>query len=417
MSQEVTSSLALSAAATTSTADSAAVQRYLDVCLQALRWAEARNYTGYSKFDALNSPLLKWLAGDRRLLRAGFTYLVSRAPFNIRPLLGVQKRQNPKGLALFSRSCFNLHSLTNEKAYLEKGLALLDRLLGFSQIASYSGHCWGYDHDWQNTRFLAPAYSPNAVVTVMVAEAFLDAFEQVGDTTLLGVARSSADFILRDLTAIDAGEGRYCCSYVPNNTWKVTNVNALAGALLTRLWSHTGEQALLKKGQAMLRWVVELQTDYGAWYYTDPPGDSRITHDNYHTGFVLDALLQYMTLTEDWTWRSNYESGLSFYREHLFLENGAPKWMHDRPLPFDILGSAQGILTFVRASKLDPAFLGQAQDIANWTLDNVWHPEGRFYYQRGKYFTKKFTLMDWSQAWMCFALSELCVQLERAASQ
>ena len=42
-----------------------------------------------------------------------------------------------------------------------------------------------------------------------------------------------------------------------------------------------------------MRYVVSKQTDEGAWFYAEPPSASHITHDNYHTGFILDAILNY----------------------------------------------------------------------------------------------------------------------------
>ncbi len=42
-------------------------------CRWALAYAEARDYAGYSKFDALNSPVLHSLAANNRLLRLIYT--------------------------------------------------------------------------------------------------------------------------------------------------------------------------------------------------------------------------------------------------------------------------------------------------------------------------------------------------------
>ena len=40
----------------------------IDVCIRSLEWARLRNYRGYSKFDALNSPLLRAVSKKSRLL-------------------------------------------------------------------------------------------------------------------------------------------------------------------------------------------------------------------------------------------------------------------------------------------------------------------------------------------------------------
>ncbi|MFW6457465.1 MAG: hypothetical protein ACOC0A_04145, partial [Planctomycetota bacterium] len=44
--------------------------------------------------------------------------------------------------------------------------------------------------------------------------------------------------------------------------------------------------------------------------------------------------------------------------------------------------------------------------VLEWTLENMWDDaDSRFYYQKGRIWTKTFTLMRWCQAWMCYAMS------------
>ena len=209
---------------------------YKNICIGALGWAREQDYKGYSKFDALNSPLLAWLAGGCRFLRGGFVFGMSRMPVNLRPMLFVRKKQNPKGLALFARSYFNLYEITGDESFKEEGLRLLEVLSGLSKREKYSGHCWGYDHPWQNIAFFIPAYEPNCVVTCAVGEGFLRGYHLTGEEKYLEVCRSIAEFILRDLKQIDVAEGMRCCSYDLTSDWKVINVNAMAAAFLAKLY-------------------------------------------------------------------------------------------------------------------------------------------------------------------------------------
>lgn len=385
---------------------------YENICIGALGWAREQDYKGYSKFDALNSPLLAWLAGGCRFLRGGFVFGMSRMPVNLRPLLFVRKKQNPKGLALFARSYFNLYEINGDESFKEEGLRLLEVLLGLSKREKYSGHCWGYDHPWQNIAFFIPAYEPNCVVTCAVGEGFLRGYHLTGNEKYLGVCRSIAEFILRDLKQIDVAEGMRCCSYDLNSDWKVINVNAMAAAFLAKLFEITNNDEYKAAGREMMRWVISQQTDYHAWYYTDPPEASRITHDGYHTGFVLDAIGDYLKIFPDAAIEKAWRDGLGFYKANLFTEDFAPKWMYDRKYPADIHGAAQGIITFTRASAIEQDMLEISKNILDWTLENLYSPkQNRFYYQMSKYWTKKFTLMRWSQAWMCYAMSEYLLKI------
>ena len=376
------------------------------IALRSLHWAKSQNYQGYSKFDALNSPILELISRKSRFLRKAFTFALSRSPLNIRPLLLVQKKQNPKGLALFAAANLNLYKITHDETLKTEALHLLNILLNLSKKNDFSGHCWGYDHPWQNIAFFIPPYQPNCVVTCTTAQAFLLAWQITKDKQYLDVCESAAAFLMNDLTQIDVGPDMNCCSYDLNSSWKVINVNAFAAALLAKLYKITQNDAYKSHAQKTMKWVLSQKTPDHAWFYTDPPEQSRITHDNYHTGFVLDAILDYLDVFPDKKIEKDYLEGLSFYRDHLFTKDHAPKWMFDRSCPHDIHGAAQGIITFTRAAKYDPQNLQRAQHILDWTLKNLYHPkQSRFYYQKSKYWTKRYTLMRWSQAWMAYALS------------
>ncbi len=381
-------------------------QEYLKICDQALQWAQVRNYKGYGKFDALKSPLLLTLSMNKRLLRGGFIYLISRMPINLRPALFVAKTQNPKGLALFAMSNFNLYKITNDSSYLKEGLHLLDMLFDVSSYRDYSGHCWGYDYPWQSTCFFIPPYEPNCVVTCFVATAFLQAYEITNEKRYLDIGISVANFILKDLNKIDVGSDKKCFSYDLNSSWKVINVNALIAALMANLFKLTQEQEYKKTAQETMSWVISQKTDYHAWYYTDPPEASHITHDNYHTGFVLDSIYEYLSVFPCVKIQKTWQNGLDFYKAKLFTNDHAPKWMHDKIYPHDIHGAAQGIITFAIASRSNEAYLNYSDKILEWTLGNLFSPKHyRFFYQKGKFWTKRFTLMRWSQAWMTYAIS------------
>ncbi|MBI4230543.1 MAG: hypothetical protein HY608_06880, partial [Planctomycetes bacterium] len=146
----------------------------------------------------------------------------------------------------------------------------------------------------------------------------------------------------------------------------------------------------------------------GAWFYADPPSASPIRHDNYHTGFILDALLRYARATGDGEPMAAWRRGLAFYEERLFDPNGAPRWQSHQAYPRDVHGSAQGILTFSRAASIEARHLATAQRLARWAVDHLFLPEeGRFLYQRGRFLDRRFTLMRWCQAWMARALAAL----------
>lgn len=392
--------------------DSETQARLKVLCRRALAYAEANDYQGYSKYDALNSPLLNRLSLDNKYLRLIYTQVVMRAPVNLRSLLFVPKEKNPKGIGLFAHAYCNLYDLWQNPSDQEHAQYCLNWLLEHLSPGDYAGPCWGYNFAWQTPGFFVPRHAPNMVVSAVAGQAFVRAFEVFGEQCYLDTARGIIEFIRHDLRSLRDEHGLPYYSYTPFDNWRVINISAFGAGLMSRVYEHTREDSLIEEASKLIHFVVDKQTDYGAWYYTDPPEKSPLTHDNYHTGYILDAILQYILASGDEKWMPNYKRGLEFYAQNLFLDDGTPKFLYDRTYPVDIHGAAQGIISFSRAKGLDPKYRAKAIQIARWAEENMLADDGHFYYQRLRHFTKRFSLMRWAQGWMCLALSMLSASLE-----
>lgn len=371
---------------------------------QVYGWSRARNYIGYNKHDGLNSPFLNFFLGFSKWPRIIAIQSVMRCPFNIRPILAVKRAVNPKGLALFTQGLLYRYITTKQQKYLNEAEQLLQKLQQIKSPGIWSGDCWGYHYPWQDLGFYAPASTPNAVVSSFVCEAFLDAYEITHNKKYLQTVKRAINFFLNDLIRLKNTEDELCLSYMPvKMNMRVLDVSILIAAVIARFSQYVQNDAYLIYASRLATYVVKQQTAFGAWYYTDPPSASPISHDNYHTGFILDALYRYMQATDHWQWQTEYELGLGFYANNLFNSDGSPRWMSDQDYPHDIHGAAQGIITFSRHLN---QYQSLAQNIVNWTIHNMYHPSGRFYYQARRHWKKKFTLMRWCNAWMARALSE-----------
>lgn len=241
-------------------------------------------------------------------------------------------------------------------------------------------------------------------MTVIVAGALLGGYRVFQRPEYLQAARSAADFLLHDLQVFYEDAAAKCIAYVPHMRapLQVININALAGAFLAQVGVATGETFLGAEARKLLTFVAQHQTPYGAWYYTTEPRQSLVAHDNYHTGMILDAFWAYAQSTGDERYREVYRRGLDYYRQQLFLPNGAPRWTSTSTWPHDVHGSAQGTLTFALAGELD-----LARRIATWALEHFYKGQGDFAYQQGRVLRKRFTLLHWCNGWMARALAAL----------
>lgn len=380
-------------------------ERIDEVLDKTYAWSRGQEYRGWDKHDGLNSPLLRPLLGWGKWPRMVAIQGVMRLPVNIRPWLLTPRVYNPKGLALFAQGLLDRYRVESRTVYLEEAERLLALLTDLRSPGAWSGDCWGYHYPWQDPGFFAPSNTPNAVVTAFVCEAFLDAYRVTGKSDYLDIVGRAAGFFLNDLKILKDLPGELCLAYMPlPMKMRVMDVSILIASVLAGHAQLSGRAEHLASAGRLVRFVVGQRTTEGAWFYTDPPSDSHIRHDNYHTGFILDALARYIAATGTCDLQPIYDRGLAFYARHLFNADGSPRWMSDRDYPHDIHGAAQGILTFSRHPREHPGF---AEKIAVWVLCNMYDASGRFYYQETRRYRKRYTFLRWCNAWMARGLAAL----------
>jgi hypothetical protein len=370
-------------------------------------YARGLNFEGYDPYDALSSPSLKsvkWKV-PRVLATQVFVY----SPINMRLFFGVPVGRNPKAIALFLRAYCNM-SLENaipavSFSEISEELALKLRA---DLTPGYSGACWGFNFDWQDTTRMSKRGLPTIVVTATAANALLDLYEISKDEDYLQLAQSSCDFILRDLNITEDDKG-ICFSYTPIDCHIVHNANLLGAGLLARVHSLTGGSELLSNSTKAFDFSISRQEPDGSWAYSeDKTRQKKRNQIDFHQGFVLDSIMDFLKYSKPSN--SAYEAALSkgakFYHERQFDALGRCAWRYPTRWPIDIHNQAQGILTFSRLSEHDSTFWPFAKTIARWTIANMQDPKGYFYFQKYPVGWNGIPYMRWGQAWMMLALSQ-----------
>lgn len=365
-----------------------------------LNYCRKEEWQGYDPYDGLNSSLYP-LMPDSKLLRIALIQLVKHSPINFRPMLGIEKGENPKGLALFVRALLSAYQETKEEKYRSDAEELLERLWSMRSPGYEDRMCWGYNFDWQSRAFFVPKTTPSIVCTTFVAQAWLDHYQLFNEKSSLEAARSSCEFLLQDLHHSKEDDS-FCFSYTPLDKSQVHNANLLGAELLARVAKFTHEVELIEKAVSSARFTVKRQQEDGSWPYGTATNQTWI--DNFHTGFNLVSL--YRVIKESTVdWKGILEKGLRFYLKNFFLSDGTPKYYHNQTYPIDIHSSAQAIVTFVYLKELIPNAKSEIEKIAKWTLDNMLDGEGFFYFQKSGFLTNKISYLRWSQAWMAYALA------------
>jgi len=380
------------------------IQEVVRVTHELVRRCAGADWAGYDPYDALNSRVFQATPLRRsKWARLVFTQLTKRSIINFRPLLGVPKTHNPKGLALF----LSAHVKLLRAGILEDSgqvVRLADLLLGL-RAPSRSQSCWGYSFDWQTRSELVPRNSPNIICTTFAANALLDAYEAMGTLNYLNAAVEAARFIRDHLYSEEGGVGWF--NYTPLEKLQIHNANLLGAALLCRTAAIFNDEDFVSRAMCATRFSVARQNPDGSWYYGERTNPSQKWIDNFHTGFNLSALQRVSDYASTNEFESSLKSGLNYYVTHFFERDGAPKYFHDRTYPIDIHSAAQGIITLMELKRLRPENVTLAFDVFSWAQHRMWDERGFFYYQKHRFFTNRIPYIRWGQAWMALALATL----------
>ena len=385
-------------------------QAYADL----LQWCRLRDFAGHDPFDALNSRVLQIIPlTHSRTARLISTQLIKRSPWNLRPLARVPGQKNSKGIALFALASLSRYRLLKTSEAEKEARELLDELLRM-QIVGYSGAAWGYNFDWQSRKFFAPRGTPMIVPTAFAARALLEAYETFKDAKYLETARSSCEFILKDLRRTvdsDDREGELCFSYSPLDQTKVFNASLFAAETLACVGALAGESHFSGVANDLAiraaRYVVRRQREDGSWSYGAAP--DQLWVDSFHTAYVLLSLSRIMKCLRggEIDLKPALERGYRFWRERFFLADGWPKYYDYALYPADAHAAATAIVTLIELQELDRDALPLAKTIAAWTIRNLRDSRGFFYYQRRRFYTVRTPFMRWTQAWVLYSLARL----------
>ena len=360
-----------------------------------LDYARQRDYTGWDLYDGESSRLLNALP-DSKWLNLVFQQAVRRSPVNIRPLLMVEQRRNFMGSALFALANFAAAELTGEERYRTEGLELAEWLLAQDR-EGYAGYCGGHNHPVQGLDRRTPVEEPGVVGTAHAVRALLAASEY-GGSRFVERARTAATFVFEELDYRPAETGARI-DYKPGESGDTStlNANALGARLLLDLYAAFGEDRYREAAASILEYVAAHQTDRGGWYYRADPSTSHLSMDSFHNGFILEAFLRHRELCGD-RFADTFDRAVPFYRG-LFETDGAPRWDESSAYPRDIHASAQGVIVFSLLGDADTS-----RRLLRWAVENLSDGQGRFYHEKRRLYTKRTTLMRWSQAWMAYAL-------------
>lgn len=382
--------------------DDIILQRLIDT----LRYARERSYTGWDYGDGMSSRILSALPIESKWLNIAFQETAKRAPINVRPLLAIRQQRNYQGAALFAMANQTIGTVLGNRAsdgveYDREAQALADWLVD-NRLEGYSGYCAGYPHPIQHLDGRGDPGEPDIINTSFGARALLRAASY--DSRYASVVEDADQFVTEDLNyrPVENGRGAVIDYHTKHpQEYYTINAGAMCARMFLDMYAYFGDEELKRKARGLLDHITDLQTGRGGWKYREPPEASHLSMDTHHNGFVIEGFQRYHQVTGDPRYEDTLEEAMAFFRRELFEADGAPNFDERDAYPRDIHASTTGALVFTYAGDLQ-----FARRILQWVFENLYAGDGRFYYRKERYFTRRVTLMRWCEAWMAFAMSE-----------
>lgn len=361
------------------------------------------DYAGYDPFDLLNSKLLQATPFYRSgLVRLAWLQLGKRSPLNLRPLLRVPKKRNPKGVGLFISGLLQDYYRTFKKRYLTEACRLADWLLNHRcDLSKWHHSCWGYHFDWQARAFYVPAGKPNIITTVYIARALFELGEITDNSEYCNCALDAANFISQCLFTEEGG--RFFYAYIPGEKAFVHNANLWGAAWCAFVGQRLSDSAMVKQALCATRQSVNEQQSDGSWIYGTLHHHNFI--DGFHTGYNLEALcLVRESLTSE-DFDDSINKGYSYYIKNFFTEEGTAKYYNNNIYPMDMHSFSQAIFTLLKVGRTLED-LDFCHKVVKRAIDLMYMPsKGQFVYQKTSLLKNSINYARWTQAWAYHALA------------
>lgn len=371
---------------------------------------QKNNYTSYDSCDIKALPFfLEW---DQFFSKRKFgkyaqfpmNLLIDNFAGTIRLLTGIRKKAFAQSHALFLRAYLERFSDTKNKSYLDETSKLWHFI--YEQRSKENKQlAWGQPYPWYAKK-LIPAYTPRTTVTSQILHTLMDYYAIANEEHFLQLIKETSGFFLNEMNRSVNENDQVCFSYTLVDNYRVHNANMMASSALLRAGKLLKNKEVSDLGNNCLRYTIKRQNSDGSWYYYELPDNQKSKIDNYHTGYILEALAVIRELQGDgFKYNDEFNRGVDFYLNNFFQDGIIPKMTPDSLYPIDIQSCAQSILTFTALNSIHRDFLKKAKDVLDYTLDNLYSGKGYFHYRKMKSGrTVKISYIRWGDAWMYLAL-------------
>jgi hypothetical protein len=271
----------------------------------------------------------------------------------------------------------------------------------------YSGYCWGCNYPWGSFDEYKIAFLPSVVVTSVIIDGIYEYYQITQSPDARDVIISSSEYIIKDIPITSWDDGlSFAYTHISKGVCYNASLHAVEVLARAKSVGAIIDDFLIKDA---VSFIIGKQKKDGSWYYSlDTVTMKERRQIDFHQGFILVSLHNIIKLTGFYNNDIDcaINNGLYFYWNRQFTESGRSLWRLPKKYPIDIHNQSQGIITFSKLSEIDRKYLDYAKIILAWTIQNMQHPTGYFYYRIHRLFKDKTPYIRWGQAWMLLGFSE-----------
>ncbi len=388
--------------------------KYYNIWQDLLKWIERNDYMSFDVCDNTSTKMYMSMQYIYKRFKYGkyfyfpFRMLSQHLPNTLRTISGTTKKEYSQAYSIIARALLKAYDTHRKDELIEKADHSLQKLIALKNH-QYKHNCWGQPYDWFSRKKI-PTNTPRTTVTSQAAAAFLDMYEITKNEKYLEEAISAAYFFSEYMRYYEDQDGDICFPYTALDNYKIHNANTLAASILFRVYYYTGLDHFKDLSLRSFRFSMKHQTTDGSWYYWAPPDKLVYRIDNYHTGFILESLLDLKKYQKnEFEYETNLYNGLTFYIDKLFTKDGIPMMTPQSIFPIDIQSCAQAMITLSEASQFYFSPVNLLEKVSDWTINNLYNEKEKYFYYRMYEHSRldKNAYIRWAESWMLRALSYL----------
>ncbi len=319
-------------------------------------------------------------------------------------MLGIREMVSVKALAIAGRAYAGLTQIAPDE-FPQSIMTQICDALWREKLPTTEYPSWGAGYTWRtSTGHIMAADDPSSLITALVGLAHIDAYVVTGERTYLERVRGMSRHLVEENGYLTYRDGSICFPYTPRMRVAITNSNAFVALFLRAASRILSDDKLGELSQRAYGSILRSQNGDGSWnYFLSDRREPFI--DNYHTGFVIQSLLEAVRQQEDPRLLESAKKGIRFYGG-LFSTSGAPLFSTRSSYPHDIHDVAQGIIVFSQASCFMNSALMIASRIADFANKRMKRADGRYSSRIYRIGRSNLSTPRWADSWMLLGFTE-----------